>query len=387
MTQIVPDASPYQLAVSEQKLKWIRDRVEHANVGVRSNGDGWTYGVKAGWFDALLEEWATSYDWRQIERELNSLPQFVAEVEGRELHFLYFQGEATNDTPAVLLLHGWPYSFYTMVPLAQTLVAQGYTVVVPSLPGYIFSHSTSKRVTGLRSASQRIHQLMTQVLGHERYAIHGGDHGAVVADWLAIDHPKHILGVHCNMIGFRHFGAGYGAGETGVKNATPAEEAFVKAEVENMEKESAYFKLQATRPESISYALSDSPAGWAAYMLDKWQKWSDPTQAFESAFSHDRLITEVMLYLVSDSVATSLWAYAGFEKEPFGLSEGQTIGVPYAYSLFDDPLLPRPPQEFMEHSRTQLLQWRDHKGGGHFPMLQATETLSRDVRDFMAKLA
>ena len=122
-------------------------------------------------------------------------------------------------------------------------------------------------------------------------------------------------------------------------------------------------------------------------MLDKWQKWSDTSERpFESIFTKDDLLTEAMLYLVSDSVATAMWPYAGFATEPFGLMPGQTIDVPYGYSIFDDPLHPRPPRTFMSHSRAQLRFWRDHKGGGHFPMLQQTDVLAKDIDDFARSL-
>lgn len=191
-------------------------------------------------------------------------------------------------------------------------------MIVPSLPGYALSQAPDDEVRGLRFISRRIGRLMTDALGHQRYLLHGGDHGAVVADWLALDTPQHVLGIHANMIAFRHAGASYGSGETGVPDASAEEIVYVKAKVENMDRESAYFRLQFTRPETLTYALVDSPVGWATYMLDKWQKWTDTRERpFQSIFDRDRLLTEVMLFLVTDTIATAMWPYAGFAIEPF----------------------------------------------------------------------
>jgi microsomal epoxide hydrolase len=155
-----------------------------------------------------------------------------------------------------------------------------------------------------------------------------------------------------------------------------------------MERESAYFHLQFTRPETLAYALTDSPVGFAAYVLDKWQKWTDTRQRpFEAIYTADRLLTEVMIFLVTDSAATSLWPYAGFATEPFGLAPGQRITVPFGHSSFPDPLMPPMPRHFVERSRSDIRLWRVHDHGGHFPMLEQTEVLAADITAFAETLA
>ena len=176
------------------------------------------------------------------------------------MHFAHLAPKTSDaKNPPILLLHGWPYTFATMLALAKCLSAAGFEVIVPSLPGIAFSQVPDDQVRGLRFIAHRLGRLMTEVLGHKRHLIHGGDHGAVVADWLAIDMPQHVVGIHAHMIAFRHAGAEYGSRQSGVPDATPEETGFVRAEVENMERESAYFRLQLTRPETIAYALTDSP--------------------------------------------------------------------------------------------------------------------------------
>lgn len=380
--------SRFQIIIPDSKIQQIRRRVRDAQMPILSQGAGWRYGVDQSWFKALVDYWASDFDWRKAEAQLNKFTQFRVDVSGRSIHFVRLSPPSGSQAKSIplMLLHGWPYTFATMLPLAEHLADAGFEVIVPSLPGVTFSEAPDDQIRGLRFISRRLDDLMVQVLGHSRYLIHGGDHGAVVADWIALDQPDHVAGIHANMIAFRHAGAGYGSGQTGVNDPRPEESAYVKAEVENMDRESAYFRLQLTRPETITYALSDSPVGWAACMLDKWQKWTDThNKPFESIYGREPLLTEVMLFLVTESVATSIWPYAGFGLEPFGLEPGQTVNVPFGYSSFNDPLLPRIPRTFVERSRTDIRFWREHQNGGHFPMLEQTQALAADIVAFSEK--
>lgn len=380
---------PFRIDIPESKLSEIRRRVAATAWPTTSKGAGWKYGLDAEWFRQLVAYWQERYDWRGAEAALNRTPQYVATVRGRQLHFarLHPDVRPTRPTP-LLLLHGWPYTFATMLPLAERMARAGFEVIVPSLPGVAFSHAPDDEIRGLRFAAERIDALMTDALGHDRYLIHGGDHGSVVADWLALD-TSHVAGIHANAVAFRHHGAEFGSGKTGVSDATPEEEAFVAAEKANVEKESAYFKLQLTRPETIVYALTDSPVGWAAYMLDKWQKWTDPQEGrFDAVYGRDHLLTEVMLFLVTNSVATAMWPYAGFALEPFSLEPGQKISVAFGYSEFPDPLAPpHTPRHFAARSRSDIRLWRVHDRGGHFPMLDRTEVLANDIVEFAEMVA
>lgn len=377
-------AEPFEIQVPASTLVRVKDRLQTVHWPKVSKAAGWRYGVDADWFAKLVSYWRDNYDWRSIEASLNRTPQYLVNMDGRNVHYARVAPAGGRSAhPPLLLLHGWPYTFATMLPLAEKLSEDGFEVIVPSLPGFAFSEAPDDQIRGLRFISRRIDHLMTDVLGYPRYLIHGGDFGAVVADWIAIDMPDHVAGIHAHMIAFRHAGAEYGSGQTGVADPAPEEVAYAKAEVENMDRESAYFRLQFTRPETITYALTDSPVGWAAYMLDKWQKWTDTRKrSIDAIYGPDRLLTEAMLFLVTDTVATSIWPYAGFSTEPFGLQPGQKITVPFGYSSFPDPLLPRMPRRFVERSRTDIRLWREHDKGGHFPMLEQTELLAADIVAF-----
>jgi pimeloyl-ACP methyl ester carboxylesterase len=234
--------------------------VRTATLPTTSKGAGWRYGVDGTWFKELIAYWQRVYNWKKIEAKLNRTPRYLVSIEGRALHYAHLTPRrGAPRKPPILLLHGWPYSFATMLPLAGQLADSGYEVVVPSLPGSVFSEPVDNQVRGLRSISRRIGQLMTEVLGHERFLIHGGDHGAVVADWLGIDTPDNIIGLHTNLIAVRQAGAPFGSGQTGVPDPTPEEVAYVETELDLLDREFAYFRLQLTRPETIAYALSVFP--------------------------------------------------------------------------------------------------------------------------------
>lgn len=382
---------PFRVAAPQATLERIQDRLRGAHWPRTALGTGWRYGVDATWFRGLVDHWRSGYDWRSREALLNRRRHRIADIAGKRLHFVFEAGSGPARKP-ILLLHGWPYTFASLLPLADRLAhperfggdpQDGFDVVVPSLPGFAFSDPPDDHPRGLRFIAGFLHRLMTETLGYQHYIVHGGDFGAVIADWLAIDRPASLMGIQLHMLAFRHAGASYGSGETGVADPTPEEIAFVRSEVDHMERESAYFRLQLTRPETIAYAMADSPVGQAAYILDKWQKWSDArAQPFEDTYPREELLDNLMLYLVTDSFPTSIWPYAGFATEPFGLLPGQTVDVPTGFSLFDDPLLPRAPRRFMERSHPRIVQWRDHEGGGHFPFLQATDALAADIRAF-----
>ena len=255
------EPSPYQIAVSRQTLDRIEERIKSVRMPATSSGAGWKYGLDADWFKELVAYWTDDFAWARAQQELNRTPQYTLRIKDAPIHFAWIKPKKRSAPLPFILLHGWPYTFATMLPLADRLAEAGFEVIVPSLPGYGFSPAPNKEVRGLRFIGSRIAVLM-EVLGFDRYIVHGGDHGAVIADWLAIDVPDRVAGIHANTIGFRHHGAEFGNGQTGNADATEEEKAYVKSEVEHMDSESAYFRLQATRPETITYALADSPVGW-----------------------------------------------------------------------------------------------------------------------------
>jgi epoxide hydrolase len=297
--------TPFHVELPSEALDWIAARIRQPRLPTLSRGTGWTYGVDADWFAGMLSYWRDGYNWRAQERAINRLPQFTTEVLGKRMHFVHRRSTNPAARP-LLLLHGWPYSFWTFSEVIEPL-SRDFHVVVPSLPGSGFSDPIDSQPRGLRAMSRHIHALMTESLGYGRYFVQGSDQGAVIGDWLALDVPQALLGEQTNLLAFRHAGAEYGNGRTGVARPTAAETRFVADEKRVFERENGYFMLQSTRPETIAYAMEDSPVGMAAYLLDKWQKWTDTRQrSLEQIYGRDRLLTEVMLYVATGRFSTSI---------------------------------------------------------------------------------
>jgi pimeloyl-ACP methyl ester carboxylesterase len=381
----MPEPEPFRVAIDPAKIDAILARLRGAAWPRTAVGAGSTYGVDSAWFRDLVRYWGDGYDWARQQEAINRIPQFVATVAGRRLHFAHVRSANPNARP-LLVLHGWPFSFHSYSEVVAPL-AQDFHVVLPSIPGFQFSEAIADAPRGLRAISANILSLMTDVLGYRRFIVQGTDFGAVIADWLALDHPQALLGEQTNLIAFRHQGAEYGSGHTGLKAPAEDEKRFVAKEAKVFKAESAYFAIQNTRPESIAYAMADSPVGTAAYILDKWQRWTDTrSRSITDIYGRDRLLTEVMLYVATDSFATSLWPYAGFALEPFAIPKGQMISVPFGFSGYPDPLNPPPPRDFAEHTRSRIIQWEVAERGGHFPFLEDPARFVAGVRAFAKAL-
>ncbi|MCK9926597.1 epoxide hydrolase [Frankia sp. Mgl5] len=383
--------TPFRINTPDDTLEQIRQRLTAFDPVALPRRPGWRCGTDPTALEELTRYWLTDYDWRRHERELNAFEQFTAAVDGVEVHLLREPGSGTAP-PTVLLLHGWPTSFATFRAVISRLAhpetaggdpEDGLTVVVPSLPGYGFSPPASAPI-GVRSAGHLFHRLLTEVLGEARYYVHGGDQGAPIAEWMAFDHPDHCSGLHTTLLGVRHDGAPLGSGLTGVEDPTADEILFVQREHNlNTGPLGAYFLLQATAPLTLAPALADSPAGFAAWVLEKFHLWSDQNGTSDGpALTLDDIITEIMIYLVSDSVASSLVAYAEFLSDPITLPPGRVIEVASAFAAFPDPRVVTPPASFVARSRN-LTCFTEPPRGGHFPSLEAPDVFAADLTGFI----
>jgi len=394
----VPGAEPFTVRVPDAKLAQIHARVREYKAPRLAENARAESGIDPAFFARLVEHWRDRYDWRAHEREINAFHHYRADVDGQSVHFVLERGSGSKRTP-LLLLHGWPYSFYEFLPLVERLahperfggsVDDAFDVVIPSLPGTAYSDAPPK-LAGLRAAGVVLDKLMTNVLGYPRYLVQGGDHGDVVGLWMARDNPRHVLGLHENMLAVRDDAAAYGTGVV-LGESTEAERAYMLEEKRRFGEQSAYFLLHMTRGETLGAALADSPVGQAAWMAEKFWYWTDKTKKpFESVYDMDTLITNIMLYVVTDSFATSIWPYMAFVREPSeapNLPIGTKIEVPVAFAaLPNDGLQPVAPRSLMARTRTNIVQWTDYPGGGHFPFREQSEVFVDDLRRFARKVA
>lgn len=389
------DLLPFSISVSDSELEGLAAGLRRFEWGSTPPRSGWHYGMDTAVLRGLVDHWLTAYDWRTHERAINQFPQYTTMVGGVRLHTIVERGSGA-DPMVLVLLHGWPYSFATFRKVIERLAhperhggnpEDGLTVVVPSLPGSGYS-DLAEAPLGLRSAATMLNSLVVERLGFSRYLVHGGDQGAGIADWMAFDHPEHVIGLHTTLLAIRHDGAPLASGLTGVADASVDETAFVETErAYSAGPRGAYLLLQTTAPMTLVPALSDSPIGLAAWILEKFYLWAEQTEAEQPwRDAEDDLITELMIHLLSGSTASSLTAYAEYFTEPVTFPANRRIEVPSAFASYPDPHTVAPPASFVARSRN-LVRYERLPHGGHFPAIEVPEIFTEDLRAFIKQLA
>jgi microsomal epoxide hydrolase len=346
--------------------------------------DGWVYGCDAHFLKSLCAHWLDGYDWRAAVHDLNRFPQFTARIEDFDLHFVHVVGEAGGRRP-LLLSHGWPGSHYEFWDVIEKLAfpsrfggeaKDAFDVVVPSLPGFGFS-SKPARPVGQRATARLFNTLMTEVLGYDRYLAQGGDWGAMITSWLGFDHGAPDKGsgakaIHLNMQGFRPKGGPVGE----------AEQAWAARAGAYTQMMGAYLQLQVTRPQSVAWLGAGNPVGQAAWIVERFHDWSDlRAKAFGEVYSMDQLLTNVMLYIMTDSFTTGAWYYRGLVEEG-GLAalEGARCETPTAYAAYGgETYIPAAPRSYVERAYN-ITRWNELPTGGHFAAMEEPDLFVEDVR-------
>jgi len=374
----MPEA--FRIDVPDAVLTDLRERLARARWPDYLPAYGWQQGTEPGYLSGLVEYWRTAFDWRVQEARLNGFPQFMADAGEQRLHFIHARSPHPEARP-LLVVHGWPGSvaeFCKLIPLLTEPEAHGgraadaFHVIAPSLPGYAFSPAPQAPGAGARSIAARLHTLMNDVLGYSRYWAQGGDWGSVVTSWLAYDQPRAVAGLHLNMAGLR---------PTLAPNDPPPREeerAFLAASRARRHEDMAYMAIQGTRPQTLGYALNDSPLGLAAWLVEKYRAWSDCGGELERSFSRDELLTQVTLYWVTGCITSSMRLYYEQRHGEAGLPAGERVEVPTAFADFPAEIL-RQPRAWVERSY-RIVRWTEMPRGGHFAALEEPELLAADIR-------
>ena len=345
---------------------------------------GWRYGCDPAFLDELRAYWLDGFDMASAAVELNRFPQGLVTIEGLDLHVVHVVGEAQGRRP-LLLTHGWPgsvYEFWAVIePLAYPSRHGGrpedaFDLVIPALPGFGFSGKPATPI-GARTTARLFDILMREVLGYDRYLAQGGDWGAGVSAWLALDHASALRGIHLNYLLVQ-------------PDAEPESEAerTWKAEFTKAERQlGAYSALHGTRPLSLGYAMADNPVAQLAWLVERFHDWSDLRERpFGEVFSKDTLLTNAMFYLLTDAFATATWYYAGAAAENVRrMPKGRRVEVPTAFAAYPDPRSPRPPREWVERGYA-VTRWREMPRGGHFAAMEAPDLFVADLREWAADL-
>jgi pimeloyl-ACP methyl ester carboxylesterase len=375
--------APFEINVSAEILEDLRVRLLRTRFAERTPGPAWQAGTDPAYLRELVAYWASGFDWRARERELNDVAHGRADVDGTTIHFVHVRGNQApgQGSPLPLVLtHGWPSSFVEMLPLVPLLtdpashggeVADTFDVVIPSLPGHLYSGMPDGPLTRPVIADLWV-GLMRQ-LGYERFGAHGGDIGADVTNWLAIRHPERVIGIHTI----------HPKLPTEVDPDRPlstAEQAYLRLRDAEDEIDGGYSSMQATKPDTLAAALLDSPAGLASWIVDKYRAWGDCHGDLESRFSKDLLLTIITLYWVTGSIGTSFRTYYDYARNP----PRPLITVPTAVTLgTEDRTYPR---EMADRSYADIRQWRETTVGGHFLPLEEPELVAENLRTFFRDL-
>lgn len=374
------DIRPFEVTWTEAEVGRVLDQVR-AYPWPRQPAvpDGWAYGTDGAWLKSLCEHWTERYDWKGAVADLNRFPQFTAGVEDFNLHFLHVVGEAGGKRP-LIVTHGWPGSHYEFWQAIEKLAfpsrfggdaADAFDLVIPSLPGFGFS-SKPARPIGQRTTARLFNTLMTEVLGYSSYLAQGGDWGAMVTSWLGREHGASARAIHLNMLGFRPHGGPQGE----------AEIAWAQKSAAAMDVMGAYFRLQVSKPQSLAWMAAGNPVGQAAWIAERFHDWSDLSKkSLDEAYPRDRLLTNIMLYVMTDSFTTGAWYYRGLVEEgglPF--APGERVETPTAFANFPgEPLYSPPPRSFAERAYN-IVRWTDMPRGGHFAAMEEPDLFVDEVR-------
>jgi len=293
------EPTPFRLNIPEAALEDLRGRLARTRLPDEPPLEPWSTGTSRAYVEQLVAYWESGFDWRAQEASLNRFRQFTVPLGGIELHFIHEPGRGPNPIP-LLLSHGWPGSiveFRRLIPL----LTECFTVVAPSLPGYTLSFRPGQKRFAVEEIADLFAELMSDVLGYRRFAAQGGDWGAFVSSVLGWRHPEKLIGIHLNLLAVRR--------DPRVSPANDEEASYLAELAHWLKEEMGYQWIQGTRPQTLAYALTDSPAGLAAWIAEKFWKWSDCGGAIENALSRDDLLANVALYWFTGAIGSSFWPY------------------------------------------------------------------------------
>ena len=377
--------TPFRIDVAPEVLTDLQHRLKNTRWSYQVGGTHWEAGTDLNYLKDLVDYWQGTYDWRRHEAALNRFAHFKTEVDGIGIHFIHQRGKGPNPFP-VILTHGYPDSFYRFAKIIPMLTdpesfggraEDSFDVVVPDLPGYGFSDRPPEFGTMFR-VNDLWAQLMIDRLGYRKFGAHGGDWGSTVTEQLARSHADSVVAIHLTDVPFGHL-------FRKPEDPSDAEKKLFKNNEQWLQKEGAYALIQSSKPQSLAQGLNDSPAGLAAWIVEKLRAWSDCGGDIESRFTKDELLTQVMIYWATEPIGPSFLTYYDYAnasvltwvKEAMKKWIGSSK-VPAAFALFPADIN-HPPREWAERF-FNVQRWIEMPHGGHFAAMEAPELLADDIR-------
>ena len=372
----MPTPKPYSLHVPDADIADLRERLSRTRWPDEPPLEPWSTGTSVAYARDLCAYWRESFDWRAWEAKLNGFRQFTVPIGGIDLHYLHVPGKQP-DAPPLLVSHGWPgsvFEFHKLIPL----LTEHFTVIAPSLPGYTLSFKPGQQRFSVENIADVYAELMTDVLGYKLFGVQGGDWGCFVASVMGHRYPQHVRGIHLNMLAVRRDPAM-------LANPTPEEKIYLKQLNHFLKEETGYQWIQGTKPQTLAFGLTDSPAGLATWIIEKFRTWTDNDGNLESVVSRDEMLANISLYWFTGAIGSSFWPYYARMHGPWPIPEGQTVDVPTGYAEFPREIL-RPPRSLAAKTYTDIRRWSVMQKGGHFAALEQPDALAQEVVEYFKSL-
>ncbi len=377
----------FRIAIAQADLDDLHERLARTRWPDELPGVGWSRGVPLGSLKELAEYWRTGYDWRTWEAKLNAFPQFTTTIDEQTIHFLHVRSPEPDALP-LILTHGWPGSVVEFLDVIGPLTdprahggdpADAFHVVIPSIPGFAFSGPTHEEGWNTTRVARAWAELMRR-LGYERYGVQGTDMGALIAPDLGRSDPDHVIGVHVNAATYGFIPLGP-VGPDELATFTDAEKLCLERLNKYLTDGNGYFQIQATRPQTLSYGLTDSPAGQLAWIAEKFNEWTYPgTERPEQAIDRDHILTNVMLYWLTGTAGSSAdMYYENMHVSSWGQQAGTT---PTGVAVFAEDVAIR---RYAERGNN-IVHWSEFERGGHFAAMETPDLLVGDIRAFFRPL-
>jgi pimeloyl-ACP methyl ester carboxylesterase len=376
---------PFTLDVPAAAIADLKTRLGLTRFPDAAPGEPWAFGSSVAYVRDLVAYWKDDFDWRIEEAALNAFPQFKVPLHDIDLHYLQVPGVGPNPYP-LLLMHGWPGSVYEFIDIIPRLTdparfggdaRDAFTVIAPSLPGYGLSFKPGQKRFILQDIAACLHDLMTDVLGFRQFAVQGGDWGAGVASIIGQQYPSSVCGIHVNLL--------FAPRDPTASGGTAEEQRYFEILRHWLKEETGYQQIQGTKPQTLAFALTDSPAGLAAWIAEKFRSWSDCDGVPENAISRDRMLANISLYWFTGAIGSSFWPYYGRLHSNWPLSPSQPVTVPTGYAAFPREIIV-PPRSIAERTYTNIQRWTVMRKGGHFAAMEQPAALAAEIQQFFREL-
>ena len=375
----------FEINFSDLEIENVKTKVASFPWHEMPKDGGWSFGTNIDYMKNLADYWTKEYDWKSQEARLNQLPNYKTKVDDLDIHFIHKKSSSPKAIP-LILIHGWPGSIVEFLEIINPLCEPEkfgnnnevcFDIIAPSIPGFAFSGKPENPI-GPRRIASIFNKLMTEKLGYKKYVAQGGDWGSAISTWLGFDHSKNCKGIHINMLPARHI--------DGPK--TEEEKSWDRQFSKDYVSQSGYFAIQSTKPQTLSYAMMDSPVGVAAWIIEKFYHWSDlEDRSLELTYQKDDLLTNIMIYILTKSFNTSSWIYYGRAKEGGRIlsQDGRRVEVPTGCAVYPKEFLTWPPKSYVVRL-FNLVHWTEMNRGGHFAALEQPSSLIKDIQDFYKKV-